>query len=68
MLLVVAYQGVSDLLHGNGSGENYMAQPINGAIQLLVVAVALAVLLVLAWQYVFNKRKKEESSDDGDWP
>ena len=70
MVFVMGYQGVSDLLYGDGSGENYMGQPINGAIQLLVAAVALAVLLVLAWQYIFKKGKKNKKneSDGRDYP
>jgi hypothetical protein len=54
MLLALAYFALQGIRRGAGVGLIYFGQPIDGALQLVGVAVAFPVLVFCTWKYVIK--------------
>jgi hypothetical protein len=74
MVALLAYQAISDLVHGRIGGENYYGQPVGPALQLIVLAALAVVGTVLGWHYLFgkpmvkDKEKKRNRSRENKYP
>jgi hypothetical protein len=56
LALILAWQAITAIVEGNYvMGENYLWQPVGPGLQLIGLAVALFVAVVMAWQYFHPK-------------
>ena len=55
MIVLVAYQAISNIIHGRTGGENYLWQPVGPGLQLSVLVVIAVVGAVSGWRYLFGK-------------
>ena len=61
ILTVLVYQAISGIITGNWiGGHNYFGQPVDPALQLIVLIVLAFVGTVSAWQFFFGKKKTKK--------
>ena len=64
IVTVIVHQAISGIVTGNWTGGlNYFGQPVDPALQLIVVIVLAFIGTVLAWQFFFGKKETEKEKD-----
>ena len=68
ILLAIAYTAIESIRRGAPGGLNYLGQPIDGALQIIGVAVAFPVLVFCTWKYVIKGESPKGDSPKAKWP
>ncbi len=64
IVTVLVYQAISGIVTVNWTGGlNYFGQPVDPALQLIVVLVLAFVGTVSAWQFFFGKKETKKEKD-----